>query len=399
VDWSGSNPLIYATTAEGSANRLVKITDTGSASTATTLATASPNTIFRGVAFAPKNSQTITFASGTSVTKAYGDAAFSDGATASSGLTVTYSSDNASVATVDGGGTVTIMGAGTAHIQANQAGNALYGAAPQVSQTLTVSQASTSVAVSSSSQTSGYKDSVNFTATLPADAAGSVTFKTNGFALSVNSLSSGIATSDATTLLPRGPNTITAEYAGFGNYLGSTNTLNQVVTNHPPVAVDATYYRIQDTSLQITISVLLTNVTDVDGDTIALQSVGAGANGAAIATDGTYIHYVPGSGPNGNSNDSFTYTVSDGFGGNATANVLVDVYSAAGPAQLTMPSNGVVNIKFFGIPTHSYVVQTTTNLSTLWSPISTNTAGTTGFWLFTDPNATNAQQYYRAAQP
>ena len=399
VDWSGSSPVIYATTAEGSANRLVKITDTGSASTATTLATASPNTIFRGVAFAPKNSQTITFASGTSVTKAYGDAAFSDGATASSGLTVTCSSDNASVATVDGGGTVTIMGAGTAHIQANQAGNALYGAAPQVSQTLTVSQASTSVAVSSSSQTSGYKDSVNFTATLPADAAGSVTFKTNGFALSVNSLSSGIATSDATTLLPRGPNTITAEYAGFGNYLGSTNTLNQVVTNHPPVAVDATYYRIQDTSLQITISVLLTNVTDVDGDTIALQSVGAGANGAAIATDGTYIHYVPGSGPNGNSNDSFTYTVSDGFGGNATANVLVDVYSAAGPAQLTMPSNGVVNIKFFGIPTHSYVVQTTTNLSTLWSPISTNTAGTTGFWLFTDPNATNAQQYYRAAQP
>jgi hypothetical protein len=57
VDFSGAHPVIYATTAESSTNRLVAITDTGAASPATTLATAGVNQIFRGVAFAPATGQ------------------------------------------------------------------------------------------------------------------------------------------------------------------------------------------------------------------------------------------------------------------------------------------------------------------------------------------------------
>lgn len=53
VDFSGANPVLYTTTTETSANRLVKITDTGDTSSATTLATAPINTAFRGVTFAP----------------------------------------------------------------------------------------------------------------------------------------------------------------------------------------------------------------------------------------------------------------------------------------------------------------------------------------------------------
>jgi hypothetical protein len=53
VDFSGAHPVIYATTAESSANRLVAIIDTGAASPANTLATAGVNQIFRGVAFTP----------------------------------------------------------------------------------------------------------------------------------------------------------------------------------------------------------------------------------------------------------------------------------------------------------------------------------------------------------
>jgi len=53
VDFSGANPVIYATTAETAANRLVSITDTGATATATTLATAGMNQIFRGLAFTP----------------------------------------------------------------------------------------------------------------------------------------------------------------------------------------------------------------------------------------------------------------------------------------------------------------------------------------------------------
>jgi hypothetical protein len=55
VDNSSANPVIYATTNESNANRLIKIVDGGSValSTVTTVATALPNTAFRGVAFAP----------------------------------------------------------------------------------------------------------------------------------------------------------------------------------------------------------------------------------------------------------------------------------------------------------------------------------------------------------
>ena len=165
------------------------------------------------------------------------------------------------------------------------------------------------------------------------------------------------------------------------------------------MATDATYYRAKGLSLKIAITNLLTYVTDVDGDTSTMQSVGAGLTNATIMTDSTYVYYLPATGGGKNDNDVVSYTVSDGFGGSATANILIDVYSAAGPAQMSIPTNGVVNITFHGIPNYTYIVQTTTNLSVPWWTLSTNTASTNGSWLFTDPNATNAEQYYRSSQP
>ncbi len=50
VDFSGTNPVLYATTTD---NKLVSFTDAGAASAATTLVTAATNTAFRGVCFAP----------------------------------------------------------------------------------------------------------------------------------------------------------------------------------------------------------------------------------------------------------------------------------------------------------------------------------------------------------
>ena len=53
VDFSGANPILYATTAEPSGNRLIKIVDTGAASSATVLALAGPSQILAGVRFGP----------------------------------------------------------------------------------------------------------------------------------------------------------------------------------------------------------------------------------------------------------------------------------------------------------------------------------------------------------
>ena len=67
ADFSGLNPIIYATTNESISNRLISILDQGALSSATTLATASTsNTIFRGLAFSPTcNAPTLTISATT----------------------------------------------------------------------------------------------------------------------------------------------------------------------------------------------------------------------------------------------------------------------------------------------------------------------------------------------
>ena len=87
-----------------------------------------------------KANQTITFGAQTTP-KTYssgGTFTINPTATASSGLTVTYSSTTTSICTVSGT-TVTMVSAGTCTIAANQAGNASYNAATQVTQSVVLS--------------------------------------------------------------------------------------------------------------------------------------------------------------------------------------------------------------------------------------------------------------------
>ncbi|WP_298546265.1 T9SS type A sorting domain-containing protein [uncultured Aquimarina sp.] len=66
-----------------------------------------------------------------------GDPDFDPGVTASSGLTITYTSGNTNVATIVNG-KIRIVGEGRSYITASQAGNATYNAAPDRSRVLTV---------------------------------------------------------------------------------------------------------------------------------------------------------------------------------------------------------------------------------------------------------------------
>jgi autotransporter-associated beta strand protein len=88
-----------------------------------------------GTLVVAKASQTINFAA---LDPVYDNAApFALSATASSGLTISYTSSNTAVATVSGN-TVTIVGAGSTTITASQSGNTNYNAATSVPQTLNV---------------------------------------------------------------------------------------------------------------------------------------------------------------------------------------------------------------------------------------------------------------------
>jgi hypothetical protein len=79
--------------------------------------------------------QSITFSLASPVT--YGVSPIAMTASATSGLPVTYTSSNTSIATVSGS-TLNIVGAGSVTITANQAGDATYAAAPSVTQSLIV---------------------------------------------------------------------------------------------------------------------------------------------------------------------------------------------------------------------------------------------------------------------
>lgn len=76
--------------------------------------------------------------------KTYGDVNFDPGATATSGLTVSYTSDNPAVAAIVNG-QIQITGAGTATITASQAGSVAYEPAPDKLQTLVVSPAALTI--------------------------------------------------------------------------------------------------------------------------------------------------------------------------------------------------------------------------------------------------------------
>lgn len=55
VNFSGATPVIYAITTESSNNKIIKITDNGTALTSTDLATAGTNLRFRGIDFTPNS--------------------------------------------------------------------------------------------------------------------------------------------------------------------------------------------------------------------------------------------------------------------------------------------------------------------------------------------------------
>ena len=53
VDYSGANPVIYATTNEATGNRVIKIIDVGAGSSAITIVAAQSGVINKGICFAP----------------------------------------------------------------------------------------------------------------------------------------------------------------------------------------------------------------------------------------------------------------------------------------------------------------------------------------------------------
>ncbi len=163
-----------------------------------------------GQVLSVKQAQTITFAALSS--KTFGDAAFNLTATASSSLVVTYISSNTSVASVSGN-TLTIVGAGSTSITANQSGNGTFNAAPPVSQSLTVAKAAQTITFAGLSTKTMGDAPFNLGAT-----------STSALAVQYSVTPSGRVTISGSqiTIVAPGSVTISADQPGNANFLAAT---------------------------------------------------------------------------------------------------------------------------------------------------------------------------------
>jgi hypothetical protein len=193
-------------------------------------------------------SQAITF--GALADRTLGSAPFALGATASSGLPVSFSIVSGP-ATISGD-TVTMTGAGIVTVRGSQAGDANYLAATPVDQSFTVIANTSSVVVTSSQSPALAGVAITLTATVsPTGATGAVSFKDGATAVAcgVGSILTAPVATCTTSTLAVGAHAITAVYAGDGSLLGSTSpAFSQDISPSAKLQVKFDVYALQDST-------------------------------------------------------------------------------------------------------------------------------------------------------
>lgn len=147
-----------------------------------------------------------------------------------------------------------------------------------------------------------------------------ITIRVNVLASAANSTLASSAAVTASTFDPFLAN----------NTANATTTVNPAIVNQPPLAVDDSATTPQGSPVTID---PLVNDSDADVDILTLVQVSSPTNGQS-AINGSSVIYTPNPGFSGG--DSFTYTISDGKGGEATATVSVTVTPVAAETLITI---------------------------------------------------------------
>jgi hypothetical protein len=169
---------------------------------------------------AQKATQTINVTTSAPDTKVF-NTSFTVAATATSGLTVTFSSGSLSVCTVSGATFTMISGTGTCVVQYNQAGNTNYSAATQVTSNTTAQKATQTINVTTSAPGSA---ALGTSFTVAATASSSLT-------VAYSSGSPGVCTnSGATFTLTAASGTCVVQFDQNGNtnYAAATQVVENV---------------------------------------------------------------------------------------------------------------------------------------------------------------------------
>ena len=145
------------------------------------------------------------------------------GGSSGNGVTFSVLSGPATVS----GNILTVTGAGTIQIAANQAGNTNYTAAAQVTQNIVVNKAALLVGLQSSANPALVQSSITLTAAVTSGfgiPTGTVTFMDGTTSLGTTALAAGVATLTTSTLAV-GTHSITAVYSGDANFATLTSSV------------------------------------------------------------------------------------------------------------------------------------------------------------------------------
>ncbi len=115
-------------------------------------------------------------------------------------------------------------------------------------------------------------------------------------------------------------------YRAFdGTANSSIATVNITIggVNDPPVADNDSYNTVEDTTLNVAAAGILTNDTDIDGNSLTAILVSSASHGTlSLSANGSFV-YTPAANYNGP--DAFTYRANDGFTNSAIATVTINV--------------------------------------------------------------------------
>lgn len=189
--------------------------------------------------------QSISFT--TIATQTFGVSPITAVATATSGLTVSFTSSTTAVCTVSGT-TITILAVGTCTIAADQAGNSTYSPATTVTKSFTVSPKPLTQGAVTATSPAGERMTISATWTAVTNATGYVvklwtggTTERQSFTVDANTTSQTFSPTNTTNLVDNAPYTVSVMATGTGNYTNSavvhsslTYTRTVAVVNYNP---------------------------------------------------------------------------------------------------------------------------------------------------------------------
>jgi hypothetical protein len=275
-----------------------------------------------------KANQTITF--GALGNKSYGDPTFAVSATASSGLTVSFSSQTVGVCTANGA-TVQIVAPGICTIRASQVGNTNYNAAPNVDQSFTVNPAGTTTLASAASRTySPAIQNVTLSATVTS-AAGTVNEGELTF-----TIKNGATVIGTPTSAPVSGGNASVSYSLPGGTTAMGYTISAV---YGPAVTDPNFTTSSDNTHALTVNRAVSVITWANpADIYQGASLGSSQLNATANVPGTFV-YTPaagttlGFGTSQTLNTTFTPDDATNYAGttaSANINVFID------PAQVSI---------------------------------------------------------------